>query len=85
MAPCYPFCVGYMTDVYSKELDSIMLVAFVMQGLFVVGMHSTVGYLSDWIGLDKALWFGPIFLFVGFLMLITFESFYNNKHKKILN
>jgi MFS family permease len=80
MAPCYPFCVGYMTDVYSNELDSIMFVTFMLQAFFVVSMHTAVGYLSDFFGIEKALWIGPIFLLIALLLLVTFESFYHKHH-----
>ncbi len=80
MAPCYPFCVGYMTEYYSKQFDEIIYVAFMLQAFFIVSMHISIGYLSDWIGLAKAVWMGPIFLLIAFLLLINFDSFYKKNN-----
>jgi MFS family permease len=74
MAPCFPLCITYISDKYKNDLDSIMLVVFSLQSTLVVGMHITVGYLSDIVGLAQVLWSGPILLLISLVLLLRYEK-----------
>lgn len=63
MAPYYPLCVSYISDI-SKNMSRLFIAfAMSMQSLAVVSMHVGVGYLTDQMGLAFA--FGVGFLALG--------------------
>lgn len=74
MAPCFPLCITYISEKYKHDLDSMMMLVFAMQSVFVVTMHISVGYLSDIIGLVRVIWMGPLLLALSFWLLRIYEK-----------
>lgn len=76
MAPYYPLAIVYISECFPRNMDSAIASTLAAQSLLVVMMHFSVGYLSDWAGLTKALWVGPFFLLLAFFILRTYPRFF---------
>ncbi len=69
MAPYYPLCVSYISEI-SKELSRTFLsFAISFQSLAVVAMHLGVGYMTDEFGLAFAFGVGILALVISILCL----------------
>lgn len=69
MAPYYPLCVSYISEI-SKDLSRTFLsYAMSFQSLAVVAMHLGVGYMTDEFGLAFAFGVGILALVISILCL----------------
>lgn len=69
MAPYYPLCVSYISEI-SKDLSRTFLsFAMSFQSLAVVAMHLGVGYMTDQFGLSFAFGVGILSLVISILCL----------------
>lgn len=69
MAPYYPLCVSYISEI-SKDLSRTFLsYAMSFQSLAVVAMHLGVGYMTDQFGLAFAFGVGILALVISILCL----------------
>lgn len=69
MAPYYPLCVSYISEI-SKDLSRTFLsYAMSFQSLAVVAMHLGVGYMTDEFGLAFAFGVGILALIISILCL----------------
>lgn len=73
MAPFYPMGVAYLSETFPQRIDQAISTMMVIQGMFVVMMHLSIGKLTDLIGLEKAILLGPLFLFFSLLLLYFFS------------
>jgi len=62
MSLFYPMAIAYISDKFSHDSNSAISKAVMLQGFFVILMHIGVGYLTDLFGIQKALYFGILFL-----------------------
>lgn len=69
MAPFYGLAMTYLSEIFLEDSSQAISTAMAMQSMMVVGMHLGVGILSDHISLTRALWVGPISLFLGLIFL----------------
>lgn len=79
MSVFYPFAITYITEKFKENAFSAIAKAVTLQGLCVVIMHLGVGYLTDVLGIQKALYFGIIFLGLSGLSLFLCERMLANK------
>lgn len=69
MAPYYPLCVAYISEI-SNDLSRVFLsFAMSFQSLAVVSMHLGVGYMTDQFGLAFAFGVGIVSLMISILCL----------------
>lgn len=73
MAPMFGVVMEYITDEYKDKATQALSVALAFSGLFIVAMHLLIGYLSDMIGIAKAMYVGPIFLLLSFAFLLIHQ------------
>ncbi len=74
MAPFYPMGVAFLSETFPQRIDQAISVMMVIQGLFVVFMHLSIGRLTDLIGLEKAILLGPLMLFLSLILLYFFSN-----------
>lgn len=79
MAPFYPLGMAYIHHHFEDRVDAAISSCMAMQSALMLGMHLGVGYLTDSFGISKALWLGPVILFLAFLILNSFESLFRKK------
>lgn len=77
MAPYYPLCIAYITEVANSMTRTFIAFAMSFQSLAVVSMHLGVGYLTDKMGLSFAFGIGVLGLVLSIICL--------NFHPKKLN
>lgn len=80
MAPFYPMGVAYLSEVFPQRIDQAISTMMVIQGLFVVTMHLSIGRLTDLVGLEKAILLGPLLLFIALILLYFFPNEHDPKH-----
>jgi len=76
MGPFYPLAVAYIYQHFKMRIDAAIAACMAIQSFLTVLMHTSVGYLTDLYGIDKALWLGPIVLVLALLILNSFESLF---------
>lgn len=69
----YPFCISFLSEKYSKNMNRIISSAMILQSLVIVLMHLLVGHFSDLFGVKNALFLGVIFLLVP-VVILFFEK-----------
>jgi len=69
MAPYYPLCVSYISEISKSMSRTFIAFAMSFQSLAVVSMHLGVGYLTDQMGLAFAFGVGILALFLSLLCL----------------
>jgi len=66
----YPCGLDWISQLYGKEMERLTGSISVAIGLFVVPMHFLIGIVTRSYSIKLALMIGPIFLFVGLLLLL---------------
>lgn len=79
MSVFYPFALTYITEKFGAHAFNAIAKAVTLQGLFVIIMHVCVGYLTDLMGIQKAMYFGIIFLFFSGLALFLCDRWLTKK------
>jgi len=69
MAPYYPLCVSYISEISGHRSRTFIAFAMSFQSLSVVSMHLGVGYLTDQMGLAFAFGVGILALLLSVLCL----------------
>lgn len=69
MAPYYPLCVSYISEISAGQSRTFIAFAMSFQSLAVVSMHLGVGYLTDLLGLAFAFSVSLLALFISLLCL----------------
>ena len=69
MAPYYPLCVSYISEISGHQSRTFIAFAMSFQSLSVVSMHLGVGYLTDQMGLAFAFGVGILALLLSMLCL----------------
>lgn len=76
MAPFYPLAMAASGRLFSKQVSSVMAFVVAVTSVFVVSMHLGVGYLTEIMGIRKALMLGPGFVLLALLMLIGYTRIF---------
>jgi len=74
MAPFYPLSISYICSFFPKRMDTALAWVLSIAAIMIVSMHLTIGYLTDSVGIEKALWLGPGFLALSFILLMSYEK-----------
>ncbi len=69
MAPYYPLCVSYISEISGELSRTFLSIAMSFQSLAVVVMHLGVGYMTDQYGLAFALGVGLLSLIISIICL----------------
>lgn len=69
MAPYYPLCVAYISEISHDLSRTFLSVAMSFQSLAVVAMHLGVGYMTDQYGLAFAFGVGILALVISIICL----------------
>ncbi|AZZ36509.1 hypothetical protein CIK05_06805 [Bdellovibrio sp. qaytius] len=69
MAPYYPLCVSYISEISQGLSRTFLSIAMSFQSLAVVAMHLGVGYMTDHYGLAFAFGVGILALIISVLCL----------------
>jgi len=69
MAPYYPLCVSYISEISGDLSRTFLSVAMSFQSLAVVAMHLGVGYMTDHYGLAFAFGVGILALVISIVCL----------------
>lgn len=69
MAPYYPLCVAYISEISQELSRTFLSVAMSFQSLAVVAMHLGVGYMTDQYGLAFAFGVGILALIISIICL----------------
>lgn len=69
MAPYYPLCVSYISEISGELSRTFLSIAISFQSLAVVVMHLGVGYMTDQYGLAFALGVGLLSLIISIICL----------------
>lgn len=69
MAPYYPLCVAYISEVTGANRRSFITFAMSFQSFCVISMHIGVGFLTDQFGLFYAFGVGVVSLLLSLLCL----------------
>lgn len=79
VAPFYPMSIAWISTKFPQDLDSAVSYMMTSDSVMLVVMHLSVGKLTDEVGISKALYLGPIFLLLSFILINTFEFFFEKK------
>ncbi|MES2803384.1 MAG: MFS transporter [Bdellovibrionota bacterium] len=69
MAPYYPLCISYISEISQELSRTFLSVAMSFQSLAVVLMHLGVGYMTDQFGLAFAFGVGILALIISIICL----------------
>ncbi len=69
MSPTFPCVIAYASEVFGAHTARVMAWIFTGNYVGLIVMHSSVGAITDAIGLKQALVLGPLFLVAGVLLL----------------
>ncbi|MCB0361273.1 MAG: MFS transporter, partial [Bdellovibrionales bacterium] len=72
LGPFFPLFVEMLAQFFGVRSGKVFSTAMALGTLSVVFMHFVLGYLSDSIGIQFALWVGPLGLVFSSIMLSTF-------------
>lgn len=73
MGPYFATSIIYLSKVFPQALNRAMSIAAAAQSFFVVTMHLSSGWLTDSLGIGKAMFLGPMALVASGVLLIGFE------------
>lgn len=76
MAPFYPLMMTAAGRIHSQEVSRVSAYSITLTGVFVVAMHLAVGLLSDSLGIQRALWVGPLAGGLSLVLLRVYPSFF---------
>jgi fucose permease len=69
MAPVFGVSLDSIANVFKDETDHAIAWMLSLSGVFIIGMHMIVGFVSDLSNIQVALHVGPLFLVVSALLL----------------
>jgi fucose permease len=76
VAPFYPLAITWISTKFPTDLDSAVSYMMATDSMMMVGMHLMVGHLSDTKGIAFAMLLGPIYCFLSFLLVNSYEYFF---------
>lgn len=74
MSVFYPVAMSYISTFVRGDLQKVMSIILAAQCLLIMKMHILVGYLSDLISLQWALFYGVAAVFFSFICLVIYEK-----------
>lgn len=76
MSPFYPLMMSFIGSEFPRTLNKALALAVAFSSLFVVIMHTSVGWLTEQYGIRHALLAGPAFCLLPWGMLILYEKIF---------
>ncbi len=73
VAPFYPMSISWISSKFPHDLDAAVSYMMTTDSVMLVVMHLSVGKLTDSVGISNALYLGPFFLLLSFILTNTFE------------
>lgn len=70
MAPSFAIFMNYLAEVYPDKSAQVISKSMAYSAFFIVSMHYSVGALTEYIGIEKALLVGPLCLMLSFVLLL---------------
>ncbi|QLY24381.1 sugar MFS transporter [Bdellovibrio sp. KM01] len=76
VAPFYPLAITWISTKFPTDLDSAVSYMMATDSMMLVGMHLMVGHFTDNNGIAFAMLLGPIYCFLSFLLVNSYEYFF---------
>jgi hypothetical protein len=69
MAPVFALSLDYLAEIFPSYSADAIASCLAISCLYIVSMHFVMGVLTDMVGIEKAMWCGPLFVVVAFVLL----------------
>jgi MFS transporter, FHS family, glucose/mannose:H+ symporter len=69
MAPVFALSLDYLAEIFPSYSADAIASCLAISCLYIVSMHFVMGLLTDIFGIEKAMWCGPLFVVVAFILL----------------
>lgn len=79
VAPFYPLSIAWISNKFPHNLDTAVSYMIGTDSVMLVLMHLGMGYLTDVLGIEKALLMGPVCLLISLFFVSTYERFFEQK------
>ncbi|QDK37138.1 sugar MFS transporter [Bdellovibrio sp. NC01] len=79
VAPFYPMSITWISSKFPHDLDTAVSYMMTTDSVMLVVMHLLVGKVTDEAGIGNALYLGPLFLLLSFILVNTFEAIFEKK------
>ena len=83
VAPFYPLSITWISSKFPEDLDSAVSYMMTLDSVMLVGMHLLVGKVTDQFGITKALYLGPVFFAIAFILVNSFEFFFEKNKNAV--
>ena len=70
MAPFFGVFMDYISELFGKRSPELISSAIAISLVSLILLHFLIGFITDFGGIDKALWLAPLGLFLSFLFLV---------------
>jgi fucose permease len=79
VAPFYPLCIAWISTKFPEDLDTALSYIMTIDSIMLVLMHLLVGAVTDYWNIATALYLGPVFLIISFVLVNLFESIFEGR------
>lgn len=83
VAPFYPLSIAWISGKFPDDLDTAVSYMMTTDSVMLVLMHLSVGKATDYFGIEKALYLGPLLLLVSFVLVNSFDAFFSKRTDSI--
>jgi len=70
MAPVFALSLDYLAEIFPSYSADAIASCLAISCIYIVSMHFGMGLLTDKIGIQNAMWAGPVFTLVSFVLLV---------------
>jgi len=73
MGPIYPMTMTWVAKRFKNHIETTLTACMVMAGIFNLVMHTSVGVLTDKIGIAQTFWLGPVVALFAFGLVFRYR------------